>query len=67
MHGIWTEEHFGVMFIDIDYLKLRASYGLTASLGPATNSDVVLKSATTNRTFADERESVIQPDQSGKL
>jgi hypothetical protein len=44
----------------IDYMKLRASYGLTASLGPATNSGVVLKSLTTNRTFPTERESVIQ-------
>ena len=44
----------------IDYLKLRASYGLTASLGPATNSGVVLRSLTTNRTFPLERESVIQ-------
>ena len=44
----------------IDYLKLRASYGLTASLGPATNSGVVLRSLTTNRTFPTERESVIQ-------
>ena len=41
-------------------MKLRASYGLTASLGPATNSGVVLKSITTNRTFPTERESVIQ-------
>ena len=46
-------------FPDIDYLKLRASYGITASLGPATNADVVLRSSTTNRPYADERESVI--------
>jgi hypothetical protein len=44
----------------IDYMKLRASYGLTASLGPATNSAVVLRSLTTNRTIPTERESVIQ-------
>ncbi|BAV05687.1 SusC/RagA family TonB-linked outer membrane protein [Filimonas lacunae] len=44
----------------IDYLKVRASYGLTASLGPATNSNVVLKSGLTNRPYTTERESVIR-------
>lgn len=44
----------------VDYLKVRASYGLTASLGPATNSNVVLKNATANRPYTTERESVIQ-------
>jgi TonB-linked SusC/RagA family outer membrane protein len=44
----------------VDQLKMRASYGLTASLGPATNTGVVLRSLTTNRTFPLERESVIQ-------
>jgi hypothetical protein len=44
----------------IDMLKLRASYGLTASLGPATNSNIVLNSIVTNRTYPTERESVIQ-------
>ncbi len=44
----------------VDFLKLRASYGLTASLGPATNSNIVLRSITTNRTFPTERESVIK-------
>jgi TonB-linked SusC/RagA family outer membrane protein len=60
--GAWNieEESFMQNMHAIDYLKLRASYGLTASLGPATNSGVVLKSLTTNRTFPTERESVIQ-------
>ena len=60
--GAWNmeEESFLSNVHWIDYLKLRASYGLTASLGPATNSGVVLKSLTTNRTFPTERESVIQ-------
>jgi TonB-linked SusC/RagA family outer membrane protein len=44
----------------VDYLTLRASYGLTASTGPATNSSVVLNNVITNRTFLTERESVIQ-------
>jgi TonB-linked SusC/RagA family outer membrane protein len=59
--GAWNidQEKFMEKFTDIDYLKLRASYGITASLGPATNADVVLKSSTSNRPYADERESVI--------
>ncbi len=60
--GAWNieEESFMKNIHAVDYLKLRASYGLTASLGPATNSGVVLNSLTTNRTFPTERESVIQ-------
>lgn len=60
--GAWNiEEEPLIQNVDwIDVLKLRASYGLTASLGPATNSNIVLKSAVTNRTFPTERESVIQ-------
>lgn len=60
--GAWNveEESFMKKIRAVDYLKLRASYGLTASLGPATNSGVVLNSLTTNRTFPTERESVIQ-------
>jgi TonB-linked SusC/RagA family outer membrane protein len=59
--GAWNvdQEKFMSKLTAINYLKLRASYGITASLGPATNADVVLKSATTNRPYADERESVI--------
>ncbi len=60
--GAWNmeEESFMKNIHAVDYLKLRASYGLTASLGPATNSGTVLRSLTTNRTFPTERESVIQ-------
>jgi len=60
--GAWNmeREKFLENIKILDYLKLRASYGITASLGPATNSAVVLRSATTNRTYPDERESVIQ-------
>lgn len=39
--------------------KLRASYGLTASSGPATNSSIVLRNASANRPYLSERESVI--------
>jgi len=60
--GAWNidEENFIKDINWISYMKLRASYGLTASLGPATNSGVVFRSLTTNRTFPSERESVIQ-------
>ena len=60
--GAWnvSEEKFMENFGWLNYLKLRASYGLTASLGPATNSKIVLRSLTTNRTNPTERESVIR-------
>lgn len=60
--GAWNvnEEGFMQNFSKIDYLKLRASYGLTASMGPATNSNIVLRNTTTNRPYATEIESVIQ-------
>ncbi|MGX5817710.1 SusC/RagA family TonB-linked outer membrane protein [Chitinophaga lutea] len=43
----------------VDYLTLRASYGLTASMGPATNSSIVLRNINTNRPYLTEVESVI--------
>jgi TonB-linked SusC/RagA family outer membrane protein len=59
--GAWNveRENFMENIRAIDYLKLRASYGITANLGPATNSAVVLRSGTANRPYADERESII--------
>ncbi|HYH14762.1 MAG TPA: SusC/RagA family protein, partial [Flavisolibacter sp.] len=59
--GAWNveKERFMENVNAIDYLKARASYGITANLGPATNSAVVLRSGTTNRPYADERESII--------
>lgn len=44
----------------VDYLTLRGTYGLTASMGPATNSSIVLKNITTNRPYSNETESAIQ-------
>lgn len=60
--GAWNveKESFLENAYFIDYLKVRASYGLVASMGVATNSNVVLKNSTTNRPYATERESVIQ-------
>lgn len=60
--GAWNieEESFLKDANWVSFLKLRASYGLTASLGPATNSNIVLRSQITNRTFPTERESIIR-------
>ena len=44
----------------LDYLTLRGSYGLTASMGPATNSSIVLQNVISNRPYLTEKESVIQ-------
>jgi TonB-linked SusC/RagA family outer membrane protein len=60
--GSWNveQEKFMENVSWIDALTLRGSYGLTASMGPATNSSIVLKNINTNRTYLTERESVIQ-------
>jgi hypothetical protein len=44
----------------VNYLTLRATYGLTASMGPANNSSIVLKNQTSRRPYLSEQESVIQ-------
>lgn len=44
----------------VDYLTVRGAYGLTASMGPATNSNIVLRNINTKRPFLTEVESVIQ-------
>jgi TonB-linked SusC/RagA family outer membrane protein len=46
----------------VDFLTMRASYGLTASMGPATNSSIVLKNMQTRRPYLTEVESVILLD-----
>ncbi|MEO6819499.1 MAG: SusC/RagA family TonB-linked outer membrane protein [Ginsengibacter sp.] len=43
----------------INYLKIRASYGLTGSLGNATNSAAVYRSGTSIRPYLDEKETEI--------
>ncbi|MEO5683042.1 MAG: SusC/RagA family TonB-linked outer membrane protein [Chitinophagaceae bacterium] len=56
--GSWNleQEKFMARFKFLDYLKVRASYGLTASLGNATNSDIILQSLVTSRPYLDEKE-----------
>ncbi|MBV8253019.1 MAG: SusC/RagA family TonB-linked outer membrane protein [Chitinophaga sp.] len=54
------QEKFMQSFRNLDYLTLRASYGLTASMGPATNSNIVFQTVNTKRPHLTEVESVIQ-------
>jgi TonB-linked SusC/RagA family outer membrane protein len=51
-----TQQHL------VDRLTLRATYGLTASMGRATNSSLVLRTAKTTRPYLSEIESVINID-----
>ena len=59
--GSWNldREEFIKNLSWISYAKIRGSYGLTASTGPASNSAVLLQSIITNRPFSDEKESGI--------
>lgn len=63
--GKWnvTEENFMKTSKNINNLALRASYGLTATAGPATNSLAIYKSFITNRLFLQNRESAISIDE----
>ena len=60
--GSWNVEQEAFMrdLTFTDYLTFRASYGLTASMGPATNSSIVLKNINSRRPYLTEVESVIQ-------
>jgi len=51
LSGAWNmeEEDFIRNIPAIDFLKLRAAYGLTASIGSATNSSVILNNGSTRR------------------
>lgn len=44
----------------LDFLTLRASYGLTANTGNATNSSLVLRNVSTRRPYLNEVESAIE-------
>lgn len=59
--GSWNveREKFMMNIPQVDYLKLRASYGLTASLGPATNSNIVLRNINIHRPYLTDVETVI--------
>lgn len=59
--GAWNidTERFMENIRAVDFLTLRAGYGLTANTGNATNSSVVYRSGTTPRPSLDENESQI--------
>ncbi|MES1221455.1 MAG: SusC/RagA family protein, partial [Bacteroidota bacterium] len=60
--GAWNLDEEGFIKNNIkaiNYLKLRASYGLTASLGPATNSNIILRNTNIHRPFASDIETII--------
>ncbi len=62
MGGSWNidEEAFMENTLSVvDFLKLRASYGLTASMGPATNSNTVLRNSNIHRPYSEDVETVI--------
>lgn len=60
--GRWNldRESFMQNVKGVDYLSLRASYGLTASMGPATNSNIVYQTVNSRRAHLNEVESVIK-------
>jgi TonB-linked SusC/RagA family outer membrane protein len=60
--GSWNirEEAFMQHVKAIDLLTLRATYGLTAAMGNATNSKAILRNVTTRRPYFDEVESAIR-------
>ncbi|MFD2033667.1 SusC/RagA family TonB-linked outer membrane protein [Belliella marina] len=59
--GAWNvdQENFMQQYTSIDYFKFRASYGLTASMGNATNSKAIFQSNNTLRPYPSEMESLI--------
>lgn len=59
--GSWNldTESFMQQLPTINRLTLRATYGLTASMGAATNSSLVLQNASTRRPYLSEVESAI--------
>ncbi|MFT3747546.1 MAG: SusC/RagA family TonB-linked outer membrane protein [Agriterribacter sp.] len=62
--GAWNinEEGFLQDVEAVNYLKLRASYGLTASMGPATNSNIVLRNKNIHRPYISDVETTIYID-----
>ncbi len=61
LSGSWNidQEKFFQNQTFFNTLTLRGTYGLTASMGPATNASLVLRSNTTNRPYITEQEPVI--------
>src|SRR5690606_6222051 len=64
LSGSWNidQENFFKNQTIFNTLTLRGTYGLTASMGPATNASLVLRSGSVNRPFIHEQEPVINID-----
>lgn len=60
--GAWNldAEPFMASYSFLDYVTLRASYGLTANVGNATNSSAVFDNSSTRRPYLTEIESQIE-------
>jgi TonB-linked SusC/RagA family outer membrane protein len=60
--GSWNfdREEFIKRFSWLSMGRIRASYGLSADTGPASNAAVLFQSFITNRPFANEKESALQ-------
>ncbi len=60
--GAWNIDMEGFMkrFTYVDFLTLRAGYGLTANAGNATNATAVFRNSSTRRPYLDEIESQIE-------
>lgn len=58
LSGSWNakEENFLKESDLISHLTFRGTYGLTASMGPATNSSLILMNGVTDRPFLSEKE-----------
>lgn len=53
-------ENFMQRFTSVDYLTLRAGYGLTANAGNATNSTAIFNNSSTRRPYIEEIESQVE-------
>ncbi|WP_081981638.1 SusC/RagA family TonB-linked outer membrane protein [Alistipes sp. ZOR0009] len=62
--GLWNvhNEQFASKFSKISRLSLRAGYSMNANMGPARNSTLILRNATTDRPYTNEKESSIYID-----
>jgi hypothetical protein len=61
LSGSWNidQEQFTQGLKWLSYAKLRGSYGLSGDMGPATSAAVLLKNATTDRPYTNEKEAAI--------
>lgn len=61
--GAWNVDQEAFFYNSVDWmsqLRIRGTYGLVASMGPARNSSVVYQNANTQRPFFGDRENKIE-------